>query len=404
MPAPKWQFAPRFRRHAFGWRSDTPIQRIKQALAEIKAAAKKDPVRAAEGAVLLLEKLSPALEHVDSSSGALGNAVNKAIDDLAPLIGRADVDPVVRQRWLQRLWQAVQDDGIPYIERLGDHWGTLCADAERASYWADEFLPAVRNAWRPTAPPGSYFQGTSACLACLLEAGRHEELLGLLESARFKWWHYRQWGVKALLAMGRKSEALHYAEASHGLNEPSGEIARACEAILQSSGLVEEAYARYAIAANQSTTHLATFRAIAKKYPHKNAADILRDLAASTPGAEGKWFAAAKDAGLYDEAIALIAHSPADPRTLTRAARDFALTQPRFALHSGLAALRWMAQGHGYEITGADVLDAWNATAAAAGGAGMDENTVKTQVRAWVAEDNSFARFMRDILRWQLSS
>jgi hypothetical protein len=106
---------------------------------------------------------------------------------------------------------------------------------------------------------------------------------------------------------------------------------------------------------------------------------------------------------LYDEAIALVARSPADPRTLTRAARDFALTQPRFALHSGLAALRWMAHGHGYEITGGDVLDAWNATIAVAGGAGMDENTVKTQVRAWVVEDNSFARFMRNILRWHLS-
>ena len=394
---------PPFRRHAFGWRSDTPIQRIKQALTEIKATAKKDPVLAAEGAVLLLEKLSPALEHVDSSSGALGSAVNKAIDDLAPVIGRADVDPAVRQRWLQRLGEAVQDDGIPYIERLGDHWGTLCAGAECASYWADEFLPALRNAWRPNAAPGSYFQGTSACLSCLLAAGRYEELLGLLESARFKWWHDRQWGVKALLAMGRKAQALQFAEASQGRNEPSGAIARACEEILHSSGLVEEAYTRYAIVANQSTTHLATFRAIARKYPHKPAADILRDLVASTPGAEGKWFAAAKDAGLFEQAIALVARSPADPRTLTRAARDFSQTQPTFALHSGLAALRWMAHGHGYEITGGDVLDAWNTTIAAARGAGMDENTIKTQVRAWVAEDNSFARFMRDILRWQLS-
>lgn len=54
----KWQFAPRFRR-AFGWKSDTPIQRIKEALAEIKAVAKKEPVLAAEGAVLFLEKLAP---------------------------------------------------------------------------------------------------------------------------------------------------------------------------------------------------------------------------------------------------------------------------------------------------------------------------------------------------------
>ncbi|VVE58584.1 hypothetical protein PHO31112_05344 [Pandoraea horticolens] len=36
----KWQFAQRFRRHAFGWRSDAPIQRIKEALAEIKQVAR----------------------------------------------------------------------------------------------------------------------------------------------------------------------------------------------------------------------------------------------------------------------------------------------------------------------------------------------------------------------------
>ena len=32
---------------------------------------------AAEGAVLFLEKVAPALEHVDSSSGAIGSAVNR---------------------------------------------------------------------------------------------------------------------------------------------------------------------------------------------------------------------------------------------------------------------------------------------------------------------------------------
>ncbi len=99
----KWQFASRFRRHAFGWRSDTPIQRIKEALAEIKQVARKEPVLAAEGAVTLLEKISPALEQVDSSSGALGSAVNKAIETLVPLIVKANVEPKQRQRWLDRL-------------------------------------------------------------------------------------------------------------------------------------------------------------------------------------------------------------------------------------------------------------------------------------------------------------
>jgi hypothetical protein len=74
----KWTFRARFRRSAFGWRSQPAIKRIKEAVSEIKKAARKDPVMGAEGAVLFLEKLSPALEQVDSSSGAIGTAVNNA--------------------------------------------------------------------------------------------------------------------------------------------------------------------------------------------------------------------------------------------------------------------------------------------------------------------------------------
>lgn len=66
MSAHKWQFASRFRRHAFGWRSDTPVQRTKEAIAEIKQVARKEPALATEGAITLLEKLSPALEQVAS--------------------------------------------------------------------------------------------------------------------------------------------------------------------------------------------------------------------------------------------------------------------------------------------------------------------------------------------------
>jgi len=57
--AHKWAFAPRFRRHAFGWRSQPAVQRVREAAAEIQKAAKKDPALAAAGAVLFLEKVSP---------------------------------------------------------------------------------------------------------------------------------------------------------------------------------------------------------------------------------------------------------------------------------------------------------------------------------------------------------
>ena len=404
MSAHKWQFASRFRRHAFGWRSDTPVQRIKEAVSEIKQVARKEPVLAAEGAITLLEKLSPALEQVDSSSGALGSAVNKAIDTLVPIIVKADVEPKQQQRWLERLWQALQNDEMPYVELLGDYWGELCVTPELASQWADEFMPVVESVWSPKASGHGFFKGTSACLASLYAAGRHQELLALIDKAPFKWWHDRRWGVKALSAMGKKAEAIRYAEESRGLNDPGWQIAQSCEAILLSSGLLDEAYCRYALEANQGTTHLATFRAIAKKYPNKQPEEILRDLIASTPGAEGKWFAAAKDAGLFDVAIELAARSPTDPRTLTRAARDYAEKQPDFALAAGLAALHWISRGHGYEITGGDVLDAYSAVTHAAVGAGVPAQRINEQIRAMTAGAQPGNSLMRTILARHLSS
>ncbi|WP_197017633.1 hypothetical protein [Pseudoxanthomonas suwonensis] len=380
------------------------MQRIKEAIAEIKQVARKEPVLAAEGAISLLEKLSPALEQVDSSSGALGSAVNKAIDTLVLIIVKADVEPQLRQRWLKRLWQALQDDEMPYIELLGDYWGELCVTPEQASHWADEFMPVVESVWSPKASGHGYFKGTSACLASMYAAGRHQELLALIDKAPFKWWHDRRWGVKALSAMGKKAEAIRYAEESRGLNDPGWQIAQACEAILLSSGLLDDAYRRYALEANQGTTHLATFRAIAKKYPNKQPEEILGDLIASTPGAEGKWFAAAKDAGLFVLAAELAARSPTDPRTLTRAARDYADKQPDFALAAGLAALRWISLGHGYDITGADVLDAYSAVTQAAAGAGVPAQRVNEQIREMVAGAQPGNSLMRTILARHLSN
>lgn len=99
----KWQFPPRFRRRAFGWKSDTPIQGIKEALAAIKAMVKKEPVLAAEGAVLFLAKLAPAIEQVERSSGSIGSAVNRAIATLVSIIAKADVSRATREKWLARL-------------------------------------------------------------------------------------------------------------------------------------------------------------------------------------------------------------------------------------------------------------------------------------------------------------
>ncbi len=396
-----WVFSARFRRHAFGWRSQAPTRRIKEAVSEIRKAAKKDPVLGAEGAVQFLEKLSPAIEQVDSSSGAIGAAVCNAIEALVPVIACAPAEDARREKWLERLWQAVEDDGIPYLDTLPEHWGELCASSERASRWADDFMGVVRMAWGPDPGLRGYFKGTPACLSALIKAGRNADVLGLLERAPHRFWSERKWGVKALLAMGKKAEALRFAEESRGLNEPAAEISAACEEILLASGLAEEAYGRYALEANWKPTYLATFRAVARKYPHKRPAEVLKDLVAATPGSEGKWFAAARSAGLYDEAVELANHTPCDPRTLTRAARDTADTEPRFAVEAGVAALRWLAAGYGYEITGLDVREAYDCAMKAAGNSGCGTETLE-RIRELAAGEGPGVPFVARMLALEL--
>jgi len=128
--------ASRFRRGAFGWRSLPAVQRVREAVAEIKKVARTDPVLAGDGAVWFLEKVSPALERVDSSSGAIGSAVNRAVEELARLVAVAPADAETRDRWLGRLWEAHAADQVPYIEVLGEFWGELCGSKEVASAWA----------------------------------------------------------------------------------------------------------------------------------------------------------------------------------------------------------------------------------------------------------------------------
>lgn len=404
----KWQFAPRFRRNAFGWKSNTPIARIKEALVEIKAMAKKDPILAAEGAVQFLEKLAPAIAQVDSSSGGIGSAVNRAIENLVPIIAKADVSGAVREKWLARLWEALQEDDMPYLEYLGEFWGDLCTTPETASTWADKLSPTLETMWDHCARSGEYgfFKGTTVCLSALYAAGRHDELLALIAKSeyRHKSWHNRMWGAKALAAAGKPAEAIGYAEDSKGLNAPLTAIAAFCESMLLESGFADEAYGRYAMEATYASTNLATFKAIVKKYPSLPRETILRDLVAREPGQEGKWFAAAKDAGLFELAIELANRSPSDPRTLTRAARDFNAKQPEFALAAGMTALRAIANGWGYDITGGDVLDAYAATMAAASAAGTDETAVKANVRALISTSRAGGGFVGSVLARQLAN
>jgi len=397
----KWTFRSRFNRRAFGWRSSLPIKRIREAVSEIKKVARKDMRLAAEGAVIFLEKLSPAIELVDSSSGAIGNAVNKAIEDLVPIIAGAPAEDALREKWLERLWQALENDHIPYIEYLEEYWGELCVTPERASSWADEFINPVRLNWSRDSGRGGHFKGIIACLSCLLRAVRFAEILELVNMVPYKFWPYRVWAVRALKNMGKADQAIRYAEESRGLNDNPYAIARECEDILLSGGMMDEAFERYAYEANIKSTYLATFRAIAKKYPHKDKEEMVIYLAAQTPGEEGKWFTAARSAGLYSKAIELAMSTPCDPRTLTRAARDTVETEPVFAMQAGFAALYWLVQGYGYDITSLDVWAAYNFTMQAAENCGKKTETMEC-IQELVRSEIFGERFVYKILSREL--
>lgn len=145
--------------------------------------------------------------------------------------------------------------------------------------------------------------------------------------------------------MGNKAEALRYAENSGALNDSPIAIARACEEILLSSGMVDEAYRRYALPANQS---------------------------------------------------------PCDPKTLTRASLETASKVPGFALPAGLAALRWLVEGYGYEVTGLDVRRAFEATLQAADLAGCREATLE-HIRQLIAQGGPGAKFVAESLGSRLN-
>lgn len=355
-----WAFRTRFRRGAFGWKGTRlAIERIHEALTEIRAVARHDLPRAAEGAVVFLEKLSPALCQVDSSSGALGNATYAAVQELAPFISKASVSDGVRRKWLERLFVALQEDDPPYIESLGDHWGDLCGAEGIASDWVDQLLPSLKNVLRERGR-GTYafFSGTSLCYSALFKAGRHDEILELLATDSHPIWPYLVWGARVLSGRGQIDEAIAYVHARAGTTTSEEAIAVFAEEELLKVGRRAEAFGRYALLANQANTKLATYRALAKKYPEIAPEKLLAHLVDASPGETGKWFATAKTLKLFDQATRLAWASPCDHKTLCRAARDHLTNQPEFAMQCALAALHWISLGHGYEPTGLDVQDA----------------------------------------------
>lgn len=346
-----WRFKTTLRSRAYGWRgSALAITRLKEAVSEIKAASKSDPVAGGEGAVALMERLWPAFQGIDTSSGALGAAIARSFDALLPILTTAPASYAVRHGWLERLFTAVQDDGVQYLTPVEERWGEIAQYPDLLNAYADLLLPLLRRAWADHER-FSYVNGTAICLSCLLEAGRCAELQDLLALQKVRFWPWRRFGAEALARQGLWEAAIAFAEASRdatGGGYEGSSIDRFCEGVLLRLGRSEDAYLRYGLRAVVGSTNLAIYRALIKAYPGRDRRCMLLDLI-DTRGQRGKWFAAAKDAGFLDVALECAAQHDADPATLVRAARDFGEQDPRFAATVALHAIGQLLAGGGYD-------------------------------------------------------
>ena len=77
------------------------------------------------------------------------------------------------------------------------------------------------------------------------------------------------------------------------------------------------------------------------------------------------------------------------------------MKNPTFALEAGIAALRWLAEGYGYEVTGLDVLNAYTHTTKAAENAGCAAQT-RQRIHDLIACESFGERFVTKVLGRQL--
>ncbi|MDD3927046.1 MAG: hypothetical protein PHT33_10375 [bacterium] len=347
-----WQFKNYFRSNAYGWRGSAPAaKRLREAVSEIRKTAKKDPILGGEGVITLAERIWPAFQRIDTSSGMLGSAVNKAIDTLLPVLIDAPTDLKTRRKWLDRLSQAVQNDGVDYLWQIQAEWGRICRHPELVNEWAEMSLSIVH-------------------LSCLLEAGRYDEIDELLSLRSYTFWPDNRYKAEALVRQGKIDEAIAYAQSLLEGSNYELTIMRFCEDTLLKAGRSEEAYQNYSLILPADTTHLNRFRSLLKKYPDKDPRSVLLDLI-DLSGDKGAWFASARQYGFPDIAMECAMQGTTQPQTLVRAARDLADSQAWFARDIALRALDLMLQGYGYELTVGDVVSGFyafkNASEAAGG-------------------------------------
>jgi hypothetical protein len=351
----QWEFKSKFRAGLYSWNgSAKATKNLRAAVSEICKGYKTDPLDAVEAAVCLMGRFWPAFQDIDSSSGALGGAVSDTIDKLLPLVVDAPADEPLRKKWTLRLFDAICNDGVEYLGRLTEQWGRICATDSLRDHWIEELLPFTEKALKSRRDDYYYFVGTSACLSCLLESGRYDELRQLLDFDDPPFWPYESYWAEALLRQDQIDDAIRHAQSLlpgddegnadgfHACSPDAFQIKRFCEYTLYDAGRRREAYEQYSLPAYPETTYLNHFRSLVRRYPEFEPGQILMDLIEKSGRPKQAWFSSARKCELYDLALECAESGPVNPSTLTTAARDTLPSHPDFAWRISLLAVKYL--------------------------------------------------------------
>jgi hypothetical protein len=372
---------------------------LRRACTELKKAAAQHPSATAAATIRLWQLLPTAIGELVPSSPTLAAALSECHAELTSVFSStlpaADVETLLPQ--LQAAWL---DDEHGVLFALARHFGTWCNGPEVAARWADRLEAVVPREDRPERRTAR-----EALFSALLSAKRYAELQ--TEVGASEDWEQQKWLAQAALCREDPKTALSHLQRLLEAASESGDVDRVRQIALYAeqsfldAGDWQTAYTHYAPIAHRAATHVATFRALCKRYPTLDADQILRDLAERTPGEEGKWFAAAKDASLFDLALELARRSPCNPDTLIRAAEDHREVRPLFAGEAGYLALFWLSKNRSFEVGSVQIWSAYYATSAAAERAGC-WSSMRARLVELVKEDRSTGSALRKALGREL--
>lgn len=354
----KWEFRSKFRARALGWNgSKKAIENLKLALSEIKQVARKDQVLAGDGCVLLASRIWPAFEHIDTSTGALGSAVNKTLEALIPILIDAPASEAERRKWAEKLYTAICEDGVSYLEPIQERFGEILNFRSLQDHYIELTLPSLQQAWSKHDKL-VFTQSSTLTLSCLLATEQYEELTKLLARKNTRFWPDEKFAVQALLNQNKRQEAIDYIEELLKADDRGGYNERLASAFLEQllieDGRENEAYQRFGLKALTSTTYLSSWRRVTKRYPGIDKRRVLEDLVKAFPP-KGKWFAAAKTGGYLDLALEYARDGQSEPATLARAAKEFVNKDPEFAGFVALESIARYVSGGGYEAAPIDL-------------------------------------------------